>query len=341
VEPEYQLFRVSGGRRLSDGRIALVNAGSNEVRVYGADGAYSHAFGKEGEGPGEYGQPTLVGVVGGDSLVVYDFTHRRVSIVHVDEGFVRSFPVGQDAGGFPVPNGMFRDGSQVYGGGIFFSSSDGGFPTGVIQNASKYAAVDLDGVATADYGEWPSFEMYARVLEGGGFTARSLPFAKGSSATTGPDYFYIGDSETYEIQAYDRSGSLVRIIRLDREPRSVARADIDRYREDELEDSDTPNEARAFEALMAEMPIPDRFPVYSSFKVDVLGYLWVSEYAGPRVRDPEWTIFDPDGHIVGKIRTPDRTQILEIGEDYILGRLSDELDVEYVKIWELFRPRAG
>jgi hypothetical protein len=125
---------------------------------------------------------------------------------------------------------------------------------------------------------------------------------------------------------------------MNRHPADVTRADVEQYTADELEDADSPDERRQFEALMLEMPIPDRMPAFGTMKVDVLGFLWIQEYAGPRVRDPTWTVFDPDGHVVGTVRTPDRTQILEIGSDYILGRLSDELDVEYIQLWSLTRP---
>src|SRR5690606_4738638 len=49
--PEYQLYRVFGATRLRDGRIALVNQGSQELRFYDADGRFLHAAGSEGEGP--------------------------------------------------------------------------------------------------------------------------------------------------------------------------------------------------------------------------------------------------------------------------------------------------
>jgi hypothetical protein len=340
AEPEYQLYQVLGGRLLSDGRIAIVNSGSQEVRIYGPDGTYSHAFGDEGEGPGEYVRPTLVGAVGSDSLVVYDLNLRRVSIVHVDEGFVRSFPVGQEAGGFPMPNGMFSDGSQVYGGGVFLSSSDGSFPTGVIQNASKYSAVSMEGDVSSDYGEWPSFEMYASEIEGG-FIARSLPFAKGSRAAVGPDDFYIGNSEAYEIFAFGPSGRLERIIRLDRPLTPVTQRDVDRLKSEEIADADSENEERTIETFFASVPVPEHMPAFGRFAVDVLGYLWVSEYKGPFVEEPEWTIFDPEGRIVGRVRMPAGTGILEIGQDYVLGRFTDELDVEYVQLWPLTRPSTG
>jgi hypothetical protein len=337
-EAEYQLFQVSGGALLDDGRIVIANGGSHELRVYNADGSFARSFGQEGEGPGEFGDMRLLGLFGTDSLVVYDLTHRRTNILHVDNGWVRSVPVPPDAGGFPVPRGMFADGSQVYGGGLFFSSSDGGFPSGVFQNDSEYASVDLHGTLVTRFGTYPASKMFGKILEAGSFTARTLPFGSGTSVAVGPNRLYVGQGEEYEIRSFDTAGELQAVIRLDRSRRAVTQADIDQFTEDEIEDADSSNERRNFQALMLEMPIPDRMPSYGVMKVDALGDVWVQEYAGPRVRDPEWTIFDSEGRVLGKLRTPDRTQILEIGEDYILGRLSDELDVEYLQLWRLTRP---
>ena len=335
-DPDLQFFQVAGGLRLPDGRIAIANGGSSEVRIYAADGSFSHAIGKEGGGPGEFGRPRILGRLGTDSLVVHDATHRRVSVLHVDEGFIRSFSIPTEAGGYPMGRGMFADGTQMYGGGLFFSS-DTGFPDGVFQNESPYVSVDVDGGGIVDFGAWPAPEMYGIVSEDA-FGARSLPFGKGTSMAVGADRIWIGTSDRYEIHALDRNGTLTHILRLDRTARTVTPADVEQFKQDEIEDADSPDERRRFEAMMLEMPIPETMPAFGSMMVDALGNLWVQQYAGPRDRDPMWTVFDAEGRLVGAAQTPDRTQILEIGPDYILGRLSDELDVEYIQVWGLTRP---
>jgi hypothetical protein len=42
--------------------------------------------------------------------------------------------------------------------------------------------------------------------------------------------------------------------------------------------------------------------------------------------------------MVGSLALPSRLRILEIGEDYLLGRHADELGVEYLHLYELTRP---
>ncbi len=56
-----QLFCVSGGRRLADGRIVVADGGAAQIRVYGADGTLVVTHGRKGEGPGEFQTPKLAG----------------------------------------------------------------------------------------------------------------------------------------------------------------------------------------------------------------------------------------------------------------------------------------
>ncbi|MFQ5702894.1 MAG: hypothetical protein ACE5HT_02620 [Gemmatimonadales bacterium] len=53
-DPNYQLFRVASAIRLSDGRIVIANAGTQELRFYDPDGMYDATTGGAGDGPGEF-----------------------------------------------------------------------------------------------------------------------------------------------------------------------------------------------------------------------------------------------------------------------------------------------
>jgi hypothetical protein len=50
----YQLFRVSDGILLPDGRIVVSENGRLQLRVFGADGVFQSSLGREGEGPGRW-----------------------------------------------------------------------------------------------------------------------------------------------------------------------------------------------------------------------------------------------------------------------------------------------
>ena len=72
---------VLGPVRLGDGRLAIGNAGTNEVRIYDAGGALLKTAGRPGSGPGEY--QNLVGIWAGpaDSLMVSDILVRRLTVL--------------------------------------------------------------------------------------------------------------------------------------------------------------------------------------------------------------------------------------------------------------------
>jgi len=85
------------------------------------------------------------------------------------------------------------------------------------------------------------------------------------------------------------------------------------------------------------MPLVPSFPAYGAIQTDALGNLWVSEYDLPGEDSNRWTVFDPTGRILGFVDTPPDLTIYEIGEDYILGRVTDEFDIEYVQMFGLMR----
>ncbi|MYI07306.1 MAG: hypothetical protein F4059_08345 [Gemmatimonadetes bacterium] len=88
-----------------------------------------------------------------------------------------------------------------------------------------------------------------------------------------------------------------------------------------------------------DTPVAEHFPAFASVMSDRVGHLWVEEYEaiGEEMDGALWTVFDPNGHVLGFVETPGGLEIFEIGEDYILARVVDELGVESVQLWPLER----
>ncbi len=87
------------------------------------------------------------------------------------------------------------------------------------------------------------------------------------------------------------------------------------------------------------VPLPETFPAFATAMADLKGHLWVREFElpGEERPNPVWTIFDPDGRVLGYVDTPAGLNIYEIGDDYILGIARDDMRVEYVQVWTLER----
>ena len=75
-------------------------------------------------------------------------------------------------------------------------------------------------------------------------------------ATVSPSYFFFSDQDAYEIEVYDPSGRLVRIIRLAREPISVTAADGERHIESVVEQVGSPDQAAGIRAQLGGLPLP-------------------------------------------------------------------------------------
>ncbi len=89
----YMFYRVVNALRLPDGRIAVLNAGSHQLRVYDARGQIVFARGRRGRGPGEFNQPSRLYRSAPDTFTVFDRGNRRLSMHTLAGNFVREQPM--------------------------------------------------------------------------------------------------------------------------------------------------------------------------------------------------------------------------------------------------------
>ena len=85
-------------------------------------------------------------------------------------------------------------------------------------------------------------------------------------------------------------------------------------------------------------------PALRSIQLDAAGNLWVEPYVVPGAESPPFEVYDPEGVWLGSVAMPpglrrssSSSPSLWIGEDYVLGVWVDELEVEYVRLYELVK----
>src|SRR5688500_8726079 len=126
---EYTFGRVSGTVADGRGRIYVADALANEVRVFGADGAFLYRIGRAGQGPGEFDSPCCLALRDDDrTLWVRDGGNARylaftlgdtaatcriaVRMAHTDVN--RWAPVGFDSAGNLIDIGtLARRGGEI------------------------------------------------------------------------------------------------------------------------------------------------------------------------------------------------------------------------------------
>ena len=87
---EWTLFEVEDLGRLEDGRLVVLNRSSRQLLMFGRDGEFLRSVGRRGEGPGEFVDPIELGVIGGDSIVVWDWGLGRLVLFGADGSHGRS-----------------------------------------------------------------------------------------------------------------------------------------------------------------------------------------------------------------------------------------------------------
>lgn len=316
----YLFNRIMGAATLSDGRIVVGDAGSDEVRTFDPHGVHLASWGGRGEGPGEF--PDFNGLARwrGDSIAAWDYdTSRGVSIFDSDGNLGRILHFVADRSRKNIT--VLRAGALLVDAQV-----PSGRGAGLRIRHSRYEIRDAGGGVSASLGTLPAAEFFSFEARGmRGMT--DVTFARSMIAGAWRDLAVVSPNHAYEIRAYAADGALRRIVRLDHTPipaTSALRA---------LQwGEDLPEHLQA-------MPLPESLPAFRAVMSDALDHLWVREYPVPgrETPGPLWTVFDPEGRVLGHIETPPGLVIYEIGADYMLGRTAGELGVQRVVTWPLWR----
>ncbi|MDE2762660.1 MAG: 6-bladed beta-propeller [Gemmatimonadota bacterium] len=356
ADDRFQFHRVDDALRLRDGRIVVANAGSHQLLVFDEAGEYLTAWGRKGEGPGEF-----AGEWGGNDLGWRLFWAEpwRADSIAVCHGTyslgLELFSVFDSRGTYARTVNLARGHDRAArrphdvcadvlpGGGILAIHRDSR-PAHRVTRLNRpdleFLVLDADGSLRVSLGTHPGAETFNYWEDHySSFWLDRPPFKQTVVWAAWGPLTIVSPTDHYEIRAYDADGSLARIVRRDHDARTPTQADLDAYRDRYLgRPVSDPEISKLLTRVMDAVPLPASFPAFSAIEVDRLDYLWVREYNLPGEEDRAlWTVFDPEGVAQGFIETPAGLEVFEIGEDYILGKVRDELRVEYVQVWALER----
>jgi len=354
-DPDYQFGQISGIAELGDGRLLVLDAQAQHLRLFSATGVYERTVGGAGSGPGEFGVgagPVLIGP--GDSIYVPDVQNQRINKFTPEVEPVGSSPL-DFASGIPL---AWRDTPE---GRIISQIRPFGLPG---QQAADSLDLVLergsDGLVLDTLLSFPSGRTF---LMRDGVPDFTFFAAEPVWTLTSAGQLVYGYNNTYRLQVYE-GRDLVRIIGKTFEPQPVSAADQELMIEGIVgmwEDLGVSGEQVA--VLREAIGFADAYPAYATLQGGPEGSLWVQHLQLPSELTPEerehfnptlglgsrrWDVFDPEGRFMGELEMPQRFQPLRIEHDRIYGIWRDDLDVQYVLIlrvhWdaaELEGGRAG
>ncbi|WP_419948937.1 hypothetical protein [Candidatus Palauibacter sp.] len=331
--PEDYPFRsISRGALLADGSAAVIDALNAELVLIAPDGTFRGLLAGRGDGPGELDRPTAVFSLGGDTLLVDDHGHARLT-------FFGGGTVARE-----VDTRLLNRSLRVLGiganGRLLMAS--GSYMPGFAEPWLRGHMVRFDpdaGVAdTVGAYDW----VRSSPREG-----PFNPFETGGDVTAAGGRFVYVRSDRPEVTWRNPDGTVHQIVRWRSSP---AYPDEEHWRRFEssrrirLRPANPHIQSEAeFEELVQtslaryELAEDEPLPLISRPFGDREGRVWLGHYTvGWQVGGVSgYSILAPDGTWLGDVRTPRGVRLLDVAQGRALGVSRDEMGVESLVLYEL------
>lgn len=339
----YILHEATDAVLLPDRRIVVANSGTNEIRLYDAEGDHQATWGGTGGGPGEFQALAGIALWPGDSILAWEAMRSSSGRADLWSGSVfdaagdigRTFRIELDDDVGLEPRVVLATGE------ILGRRTTGGADDGYWRYEAAYSLVARDGTAELSFGIHPAQEGFRGVYNGVMLQVARIAFSRELHEAAWEGLLVIATNDRYELRAYNVSdGALAKIVRREHANRAPTRAEVADAMHRHFIAGEQPEEViEMFRPAFDEAPIVENFPAFRSALADPLGHLWVQEYTPPDVDRPAplWTVFDSEGGALGFVETPAGLSVFEIGADYLLGLATDEMGIERIEVWALER----
>jgi hypothetical protein len=338
-DPNYMFGQVGFLTVDSNGRIFVLDAQAQQVKVYSAAGVYEQTIGARGSGPGELLGATFILMAPGDTLVVPDLQNLRISRYGPDGTSLGSSPINLQEHGVPLVFAGTASGVLVR------QEREFSFPgQPEIENPQDaIVTFTADGTVLDTLRTFPAGETIR--LSGG---APEFKFFSPEPVWAVSDdielLFAVNDD--YRIGVYSAAGELERVIKMPFEREPVAERDKEAlmtFLERAWADAGVPAEAIA--QLSSRVSFGEFVPAFASMRAGPEGTVWVQHGQAPSelsdeefenynpLEDsggPDWDVFDGAGRYLGVVTLPARFAPRLIIGNKIYGVWRDDLDVQYV-----------
>ena len=350
----YVIGKIEDALRLRSGAIVIAEGIGLHLRVFGPDGVLRRSFGREGEGPGEFKAISLWTLQDG-GFAVGDNWLNRITLFD-ESGTVNAVRTGAcrmrggpslSALGIPRCHfeGLTGDGTAFWSGTRESESMPILEPDVVLRYPGEVGFLARDAEDSATMVDSVRRGTKVRIAES--FPGRGLLhwifqelFSSEGHWAFGPHSIAVGESSRFEVRLRDTTGQLQRILRVVRAPDVVTEAHIDEIRDVVGTSASVMTEEIGLKYL-DEVDARGVIPFFSELRFDLRGNLWIAEYVPDEMLviadERRWIIFDDTAMPLARMTTGPLDDILEFGDDYLLVRERNELDIERVALFRIER----
>ena len=358
------LFGVTDAIRLRDGRIVVADGGSGTLKFFDSRGAFVRALGRPGDGPGEFRRLYRVAELTDGALAALDLLLERVTVFSPDGRLQRTHDVSRDLNatgrrvhlyGF-LANGTLVGLEELEGEGV--EAHYGDYPGSVLTyRAPIVQPVLIDAVGrVVSFGQpTPGSETVYQMqsstggdgIRVGGHTV-SAPFLRTVTVAVRGEWIALGPVEGHFVGTFHANGA-PRTFFAGPPPKAVP----ERVREAWLDArvSRFPRRTERavwrsrYEEFLAFASASMTFPPFTALALQEGGRVWRELYDPATAENgpSRWVVTDPSvpGDFGGTVVLPPGFRPYDIGRDYVLGVWSDEMGIEFVRLYDLIEASSN
>ncbi|WP_069133346.1 6-bladed beta-propeller [Rhodohalobacter halophilus] len=312
----------------SEGDLILVDGSQRLVYAVNSNGKFIQQIGRHGSGPGEYQFPGIVALSNDNQLHIFDFSSQSVINYTKENGewnFDSDFGVNFSEYGFfstffPAGNQEF----YVVTNPMIASDDES---ESVVRKINNQGKVVQDSIYS-----YPQNERFTVIGENGPSMAMTIPNMHRQGRFNvdfeGNQYFGWTDSLTILRKSPEKS-SFVPVVHIDANNLPFTDATRDSILSRYSVILENNNQARR--DLISSFP--DTKPVYSDFKIDDEGRIWVQMFN--EEEDTEWVLFSDEGEPLYRVSLPDRNNLRTIRHGNIYSVENTEEGLPVINIYSI------
>ena len=352
--------QIAGVRELKDGRLIVIDPRDKVVQVVDLKAGTATKLGREGSGPGEYGIPTRLMALPGDTTAISDMLNNRLLLINPNAtvgGFV-DLNVPPPSGGRGDGRGMVMIGGnmptsadargRLYYQGPPFRMTDAG-----PQSADSVPMIRWDRTSgKRDTLAWLRVPQNTNQVSGSGGRGNQRvmvrigggpPFNGSDQMLVAPDgRIAIAHFDPYSVDFVSETGQRTRGQPIQYERQRISEGHKAEWREAQksatglmITNDNGRRSATMGPAGQQQDPevwggeyMPPFLNQALSFSNE--GYLWVRR-TGPAGQPPTFDVIDRAGKLVQKVVLPKRSRLVGFGNGAVYTVRLDEDDLQYLQ----------
>ena len=331
-----------------DGSLFLLARSANEVRRFGPDGTFLNTIGREGEGPGEFQNAYLFGLVG-DTIWVRNLSPPSVSYFTSDGEYLRTDTYRNPTisrNGIPDgPEAILGAGSWFMVGAVPFGGPRGpvDVPLLIVRPGdlrdTLATAIDPTSVYLPDVGTFGGIRPYPLhplydVVPGG----EAVLVAEWGGEEVAEGAFSLRRFRPDGTLDLDSTVRFAPVPLLARVADSIVAAAADSVSA-LVPRLNAELPADLEEVIRAQLALGNSFPPIKTLLAGVDGTIWVERVIGPS--SAEWVVLDNDGRPQFRVVLAEGITLGAASDDALWTTRTDAFDVPYVVRYDLVDDIGG